>query len=82
MQSRRITISVPEAVARRIREAATETSVSAWVTGVLEEHLEDAELQAKWETFYGSVAPRAADVRKADALFARLTGRARRGRAA
>jgi len=81
MQSR-ITISVPAAVARRIREAATKTSVSAWVAGVVEERLDDAELEAKWEAFYGSVAPRAADVRKADALFGRLTGRARRGRAA
>lgn len=59
------------------REAASEPDVAC----VLEAHLDHAELKAGWDAFYGSVAPRAADVRKADALFARLTGRTRRGRA-
>jgi hypothetical protein len=45
MSIRRITISVPVEVAARIRKAAGKTPVSAWVTGVVEDRLDDAELE-------------------------------------
>ncbi len=77
MGSRRITISVPAAVAARIKKAAGRTPVSAWVTDVIEEHLDDAELERMWRELYASVRPRAADVKRADEIFGRIT-RARR----
>ena len=73
MSIRRITISVPAGVARRIKKAAGKTSVSAWLTEVIEERLEDAELDRLWEEFYASVAPSSADVRRAGKIFDKLT---------
>jgi hypothetical protein len=81
MAIRRITISVPEEVAGRIKRAAGSQPVSSWVTTVIEERLDDAELERQWEEFYREVAPRRDDVRRADAIFRRLTRRRRRGAA-
>lgn len=77
MTIKRITLSVPEPVARRIKKAAGTTPVSAWVTAVVEERLEDAELERQWLAFYRDVCPTAADVKRADALYKRLVKRAR-----
>ncbi|MBI2393988.1 MAG: hypothetical protein HYV09_30740 [Deltaproteobacteria bacterium] len=82
MTIRRITISVPEEVARRIKEAAADASVSAWVTSVIEERLEDAELDRLWDEFYRSVRPRRADIARANTLFRQLTRPRRRKSAA
>jgi hypothetical protein len=82
MTIRRITISVPAAVARRVKKAAGGRSVSAWVTGLIEENLGDAELERLWEDFYRSVAPGSEAVRRADAMFDELTKPKRRRRAA
>jgi len=73
MSIRRITISVPEDTAARIKEAAGEVAVSAWVTGVVEERLDERELERLWRDFYESVRPRRRDVRRAEAIFDRLT---------
>jgi len=75
MPIRRITISVPERVAGRIRKAAGKKAVSSWVTELIEEHLDDAELERQWEAFYRDVAPRRADIRRAASIFKRLTSR-------
>jgi hypothetical protein len=77
MTIRRITISVPEEVATRIKRAAGKKPVSTWVTDLVEEHLDDATLERQWEEFYRDVSPKPAEVRKADAMFKRLTGRTR-----
>jgi hypothetical protein len=82
MAIRRITISVPEAVARRLKKAAGSTPVSTWVTERIEEHLDDADLERQWQEFYREVAPTGADERRADALFNRLTHPSRRKGAA
>lgn len=82
MSIRRITISVPTAVASRIKKAAGRTPVSAWVTGALEERLDDAELERLWQEFYRSVGPSPTDVKRADAMFRRLTRRPKRTKAA
>jgi len=82
MAIRRITLSVPERVAGRIKKAAGKKPVSAWVTDLIEEHLDDVELERKWDAFYRDVAPRRADIRRADSIFGRLTGRQRRRGAA
>jgi len=82
MSIRRITISVPAKVAARIKKAAGDSPVSAWVTGVVEERLEDAELERQWREFCRHVHPSRDEVRRADAMFRRLTKRGRRKRAA
>jgi hypothetical protein len=68
-------------VARRVKKAAGDASVSAWVTGLIEEHLEDRELERLWQEFYRSVAPKAGDVRQANAIYRRLTKRRRKSAA-
>jgi hypothetical protein len=73
MSIKRITISVPDEVAIRIKKAAGSTPVSAWVTGIVEERLEDRELDRLWKEFYQAVRPQPKDVRRADAIFNRLT---------
>jgi hypothetical protein len=49
MSIKRITISVPREVASRIKKAAGRVPVSAWVTDVIEEHLDDAALEKQWQ---------------------------------
>lgn len=78
MSIKRIKISVPSDVAARIKKAAGGAAVSAWVSGVIEEHLDDAELKREWERFCRDVAPSAQAERRADALFKRLTKQRRR----
>jgi hypothetical protein len=82
MTIRRITISVPEEVAARIKKAAGAKPVSTWVTELVEEHLDDAELERQWQNFYRDVAPKREDIRRADTLFSRLTRRSRRRKVA
>lgn len=81
MTIRRITISVPDEVARRVKKAAGSASVSAWVTGLIEEHLEERELERLWQDFYRTVRPRTEDVRRANAMFRRLTKQRRKSAA-
>jgi hypothetical protein len=78
MTIQRITISVPEEVAGRIRKAAKDNPVSTWVTEVIGERLDDTEQQRQWEAFYRDVAPARQDIRRADAIFKRLTRSPRR----
>ena len=78
MNIKRITISVPNDTAARIKKAASGMSVSAWVTDIIEQRFEDAELDRLWQDFYKAVQPRRTDIREANALFSRLTKRRRR----
>jgi hypothetical protein len=70
-------------VAARIKKAAGATPVSAWVTGVIEDRLEDAELERAWAELVEDVRPtkKEEEARRADALFKRLTKPPRRRRA-
>ena len=81
MSIKRITISVPQAVAKRIKHAAGDSSVSAWVTDVVEERLDEAELERQWLAFYRDVKPSRRDEQRAEVLFKRLTRPRRRGAA-
>ena len=82
MSIRRITISVPEAVAGQIKKAAGKKPVSTWVTEVIEEHLDEAELERQWEAFYRDVNPTREDRRRAEQKLKRLVGsRSNRGAA-
>lgn len=82
MAIRRITLSVPAAVAGRIKRAAGSKPVSAWVTDLIEEHLDEASLKRQWEDFCRDVKVTRQDDQKANALFKRLTRRASRRGAA
>jgi hypothetical protein len=82
MSIRRITISVPEAVATRIKKAAGKDPVSAWVKNLVEDHLDDGELERQWEAFCREVNPSTKEVRRASTLFDRLTKTSRRKGAA
>jgi len=82
MSIRRITVSVPEEVATRIKKAAGATPVSAWLTDLIEQHLDDAELERQWQAFYRAVSPSRRDIQRAEAMFNRLTKPPRRRRAA
>lgn len=73
MSIKRITISVPARVATRIKKAAGHVPVSAWVTDVIEEHLNDAELDRQWRDFYRDVRPSRKDIGRAEAVLKRLT---------
>jgi hypothetical protein len=77
MSARRITVSVPEAVALRLKKAAGKTPVSTWLTDLIEEHLDERELEGKWEAFYAGVSPDAGAARKADEILKRATRRKR-----
>ncbi len=79
MSVTRITISVPEKVAKRIKKAAGASPVSTWVTNLVEQHLDDAELDRLWEEFYREVNPGRAATRRAEAIMKRH--RRRRGAA-
>ena len=82
MSIKRITISVSSDVAGRIRKAAGKTPVSAWVSDVIEERLDDTELERQWQQFYQDVNPSRQDVRRAETTLKRLMKRsARRGAA-
>ena len=82
MAIRRITISVPEETANRIKKAAGAAPVSAWVTDLIEEHLDDRELERQWQEFYRAANPSRADERRAEHLHQRLTKTKRRKGAA
>jgi hypothetical protein len=73
MSIRRITISVPEAVAGRIKRAARTQPVSAWVTEVIESHLDEAAMEREWQAFYRDVGLTREDEKKGDRVFNRLT---------
>jgi hypothetical protein len=82
MSIKRITISVSSDMAGRIRKAAGETPVSAWVSDVIEERLDDTELERQWQQFYQDVNPSRQDIRRAETTLKRLVKRpARRGAA-
>jgi hypothetical protein len=82
MSIKRITISVPSEVASRIKKAAGDVPVSTWVTDVVEGHLDEAELERQWQTFYRAVNPSRSDIRRAEAIHKRLTKRSGRREAA
>ena len=73
MSIRRITISVPDSVAGRIKRAARSKPVSTWVTDVIEAHLDEAEMERQWRAFYEDLDLSPQDKRRGDRLFDRLT---------
>ncbi len=81
MAIKRITLSVPDEVAQRVKKAAGSTPVSAWVSALIERHLDELELEQRWRDFYSDVAPTRDHVRSAEQTLGRLA-KPRRRRAA
>jgi len=77
MTIKRITLSVPEELADKIKQAAGEKPVSAWVTEKIEHELNDAELERQWIEFYNSLNPSAADTAWVESALHRLHNRKR-----
>jgi hypothetical protein len=72
MAIRRITISVPEELAERIKEAAGDKPVSQYVTELLERDLAEGDLEQQWQEFYREVNPSQADREWAERLLEQL----------
>jgi hypothetical protein len=78
MSTRRLTVSVPEATAKKLKRAAVGRSVSSWVTELIEEKLDESGLEQEWRALYAEVDPTPADKKRADAIFAELVRPRRR----
>jgi hypothetical protein len=72
MAIRRITISVPEELALRIKEAAGDMPVSQYVTEVLEKELDENELEHQWNLFQQSLEVDDDSEARATEMFERL----------
>jgi len=77
----RVTISMPSALARKVKRAAGKQPVSAWLTELVEERLTRRELDQMWSAHVASFAFTAAETREARRRLSRLT-RPKRRRAA
>lgn len=72
MAIRRITLSVPEAVASRIKKAAGDRSVSAWVTEVVEHELDSSELETQFTAFCEAHPASRTEKARAESILGRL----------
>lgn len=57
MSIKRITISVPEDLADRVKEVAGDEPVSTWVTELIEQELDYEEADRLWEEYMAEVGP-------------------------
>lgn len=55
MSIRRITISLPEELAERLKSAAGDRPVSTWVTELIEQELERERLDQLWEDYMAEI---------------------------
>lgn len=55
MSIKRITISVPEELAEKIKKAAGDRAVSAWVTDLIEQELDEERLDRLWKEWVAEV---------------------------
>ena len=78
MSIKRITISVPSALAAKVKRAAGKKPVSVFVADVLEEKIEEEQIERAWREFVAGVAPTASDRQRADDVIGALRKRKRR----
>lgn len=66
MAIKRITISLPDELAERLKAAAGDKPVSTWVTELIEHELEQEHLDQLWEDYMAEVGtdPEAAEYAK------------------
>lgn len=73
MAAVRITLSVPDELAGRIKKAAGEGTVSGWVVKVIEQYFEeDAELERQFDEWLAADPPDEEARQWADKLFEQL----------
>jgi hypothetical protein len=70
---KRVTISLPEDLADKLREQAGDRSVSAYVADLISDHLDNDELEALWRGFVDDVGPSDTDIAAADRVLDELT---------
>lgn len=75
MATRRVTVSLPEELAEKLKEQAGDRSVSALVTDILEERLERRELDRLWADYLRDVGASESDLAEADGILNDLLGR-------
>jgi hypothetical protein len=83
MAAVRITLSVPEELADRIKQAAGEGTVSGWIVKVIERYLaEDAELERQFDEWLAAHPPSEDDMQYVDDVLEKALGvRRKRGAA-
>lgn len=57
MSIKRITISVPEELADKVREAAGDEPISTWMTKLVEQELDYEQADRLWEEYMAEVGP-------------------------
>lgn len=57
MSIKRVTISVPEELADRIKKAAGEQPVSTWVNELIQHHLGQEDADRLWKEYVAEVKP-------------------------
>jgi hypothetical protein len=72
MSVRRMTVSLPEDTARRLKSAARGRSVSALLAELVDETLDQRELETQWRQLYNQVAPSLAASQKAERILSAL----------
>ena len=78
MPIRRVTISMPEKLARRVEKAAGKQPVSAWIRAFVERHLEELEYERLWQEHYAKLAITDTERERAAAILERAGKRRRR----
>ena len=75
MAAVRITLSVPDELAARIKKSAGEGTVSGWVVKVIEEYLaEDAELERQFDEWLAADPPTEEDRQWAREVLGKVLG--------
>ncbi|MGQ0573697.1 MAG: hypothetical protein ACT4RN_05760 [Pseudonocardia sp.] len=75
MATVRITLSVPEELANRIKKSAGEGTVSGWVVNVIENHIaEDAELERQFVEWLEAIPPDEDTMKSVDAAIEQALG--------
>lgn len=83
MAAVRITLSVPDELAARIKAAAGSGTVSGWIVKIIKEYLaEDAELERRFDEWLEANPPSEEATQRADELFEHLFRRGGQGQGA
>lgn len=72
MAIKRVTVSLPDDLASRLKSEAGDRSVSAYVAELIYEHLVEAEAGRLWQEYVAEAAVSADDVAAADEILDEL----------
>lgn len=75
MAIKRVTVSLPEELAAKLRSEAGGRSVSAYVADLISEHFDESEVERLWRSYLDEVAITSEDIATADEILNKLTAR-------